>query len=143
MSFGPATTQRDIDGACYRIRQAGDALKHSCLLIADTNNDNDAALDGVVQLKYDAHCCYLIIDKATEELVVIDPHPALSARIENVVTCRDYKVKAVLSTVRYSITEAAELLGYFTKKSSNLMPLDGLRAITVAVTLFLPTLKLM
>ena len=121
MSFGPATTQQDIDEACYRIRQAGDALKHSCLLIADTNNDNDAALDGVVQLKYDAHCCYLIIDKAAKELVVIDPHPALSARIENVVTCRDYKVKAVLSTGSDTdITEAAELLrGILLRESSN------------------------
>ncbi|MTJ01110.1 aminotransferase class V-fold PLP-dependent enzyme [Idiomarina piscisalsi] len=111
MSFGPATSQQDIDEACYRIRQAGDALKHSCLLIADTNNDNDAALDGVVQLKYDTHCCYLVIDKLAKELAVIDPHPALSARIENIVNCRGYTVKTVLSTDSGSeISEAAKLL---------------------------------
>lgn len=111
MSFGPATSQQDIDEACYRIRQAGDALKHSCLLIADTNNDNDAALDGVVQLKYDTHCCYLIIDKVAKELAVIDPHPALSGRIENIVNCRGYNVKAILSSDSDSdITEAAQLL---------------------------------
>lgn len=111
MSFGPATMQQDIDEACYRIRQAGEALKHSCLLIADTNDDNDVALDGVVQLKYDAHCCYLIIDKKAKELAVIDPDPALSARVENIVNCRNYSVKAVLSsTLNSDIAEAAELL---------------------------------
>lgn len=58
LSFGPATRQEEITEACVRIKQAADALRNSCLIVADTNNDNDAQLDGVVQLKYDDHCCY-------------------------------------------------------------------------------------
>ena len=75
LSFGPATRQEEITEACVRIKQVADALRNSCLIVADTNNDNDAQLDGVVQLKYDDHCCYLVIDKQAKEIAVIDPHP--------------------------------------------------------------------
>lgn len=103
LSFGPATQQEEIDEACVRIKQAADALRSSCLIVADTNNDNDAELDGVVQLKYDDHCCYLIIDRQAKKIVVIDPHPALAGRIENIVSCQHYLVKAVISTSADSV----------------------------------------
>ncbi|MFP3457674.1 hypothetical protein R0J89_15635, partial [Psychrobacter sp. SIMBA_152] len=81
------------------------------MIVADTNNDNDAQLDGVVQLKYDDHCCYLVIDKQAKEIAVIDPHPALAGRIENIVSCQHYQVKAVVSTSADSITsQSIELL---------------------------------
>ena len=111
LSFGPATRQEEITEACVRIKQAADALRNSCLIVADTNNDNDAQLDGVVQLKYDDHCCYLVIDKQAKEIAVIDPHPALAGRIENIVSCQHYQVKAVVSTSADSITsQSIELL---------------------------------
>lgn len=111
LSFGPATQQSEINDACVRIKQAADALRNSCLIVADTNNDNDAQLDGVVQLKYDDHCCYLVIDRKAKEIAVIDPHPALAGRIENIVNCQGYSVKAVVSTAADSImTESIELL---------------------------------
>ena len=111
LSFGPATEQTEINEACVRIKQAADALRNSCLIVADTNNDNDAQLDGVVQLKYDDHCCYLVIDRKAKEIVVIDPHPALAGRIENIVSCQHYRVKAVVATAATPmISQSIELL---------------------------------
>jgi cysteine sulfinate desulfinase/cysteine desulfurase-like protein/rhodanese-related sulfurtransferase len=111
LSFGPATQQSEITEACARIRQAADALRNSCLIVADTNNDKDTELDGVVQLKYDDHCCYLIIDKGAQEIAVIDPHPALAGRIENIVSCQNYHVKALVSTAADDVmTQSIALL---------------------------------
>jgi cysteine sulfinate desulfinase/cysteine desulfurase-like protein/rhodanese-related sulfurtransferase len=111
LSFGPATTQAEIDEACERLQQAAAALKQSCLIVADTNDDNDGLLDGVVQLRYDDQCSYLLIDRTARQMVVIDPHPALAGRIENIVRCQGYQIPAVLSTAAEGeIANAAAML---------------------------------
>ncbi|WP_404402146.1 aminotransferase class V-fold PLP-dependent enzyme [Idiomarina seosinensis] len=111
MSFGPATTRQHIDLACERLQQAAKALQQSCLIVADTNDDNDRLLDGVVQLRYDDHCCYLIIDQQAGQMLVVDPHAALAGRIENIVRCQHYQVPAVLTTQPEGpIADAAALL---------------------------------
>ncbi len=110
LSFGPATSQATIHAACERIRHAASALRHSCLLLADTNEDIDSDLDGVVQLRFDNRCCYLIIDKAARQLVVIDPLPELAERIERLVQCQHYRVRAVLTTEPHSSQSPAAML---------------------------------
>ena len=111
MSFGPATTQDTIDKACERIQLVAQALQQSCLIVADTNNDHDAKLDGVVQLKYDDHCCYVLIDRDASEVAIIDPHPALAGRLENLVQCQQYDVKGVLvSSDDDDVQQAAAML---------------------------------
>lgn len=110
LSFGPATEQATIDAACQRIKEAAQALRHSCLLLSDTNEDFDSELDGVVQLRFDAQCCYLIIDRAARELVVIDPVAQLSERIEKLVECQHYRVKAVVTTEPQSANSTAAML---------------------------------
>lgn len=98
LSFGPATTAETIQQACQRIEEAARALRQSCLLLVDTQEDIDSELDGVVQLRFDQQCCYLIIDKAARELVVIDPVPELAERIQRLVQCQHYHVQAILTT---------------------------------------------
>ncbi|RUO78299.1 aminotransferase class V-fold PLP-dependent enzyme [Pseudidiomarina taiwanensis] len=98
LSFGPATQAETIAQACQRIEEAARALRQSCLLLVDTQEDIDSELDGVVQLRFDQQCCYLIIDKAARELVVIDPVPELAERIQRLVQCQHYHVQAILST---------------------------------------------
>ncbi|MDN7134696.1 aminotransferase class V-fold PLP-dependent enzyme [Pseudidiomarina terrestris] len=98
LSFGPATEQATVDAACARIEEAAQALRHSCLLLSDTNEDFDSELDGVVQLRFDAQCCYLVIDRSAREMAVIDPIPQLADRIEKLVACQHYRVKAVVTT---------------------------------------------
>lgn len=110
LSFGPATSQATISAACERIQQAASALRHSCLLLADTNEDIDSDLDGVVQLRFDNRCCYLIIDKAARQLVVIDPLPELAERIERLVQCQHYWVRAVLTTEPHDQQSPAAML---------------------------------
>jgi cysteine sulfinate desulfinase/cysteine desulfurase-like protein/rhodanese-related sulfurtransferase len=111
MSFGPATTQATVDKACERIQLVAQALQQSCLIVADTNNDHDAQLDGVVQLKYDDHCCYVLIDREAREVAIIDPHPALAGRLENLVRCQNYDVQGVLvSSDDSDVQQAASML---------------------------------
>lgn len=110
LSFGPATSAATIDAACARIRDAAMALKQSCLLVSDTNEDVDSDLDGVVQLRFDSHCCYLLIDKAAGEMAVIDPVPELAERIERLVACQNYRVKAVLTTEAQAPDSPAAML---------------------------------
>ncbi|RUO79741.1 aminotransferase class V [Idiomarina tyrosinivorans] len=98
LSFGPAMTDAELALACQRIETAGNALRESCLVVADTHADSEQPLNGVVQLRQGNQCCYLVIDQQAQEMVVIDPHPALAQRIENLVKCRGYSVNAVLST---------------------------------------------
>ena len=79
--------------------------------MANTNNDHDAQLDGVVQLKYDDHCCYVLIDREAREVAIIDPHPALAGRLENLVRCQNYDVQGVLvSSDDSDVQQAASML---------------------------------
>lgn len=110
LSFGPATEQQVIDAACMRIKEAAQALRHSCLLLSDTNEDFDSELDGVVQLRFDAQCCYLIIDRQAREMAVIDPVPQLAERIEKLVECQHYRVKAVVTTEQQGAQSTAAML---------------------------------
>lgn len=98
LSFGPATSAADIAAACSRIRRAAQALQQSCLLPTDVNSDSDSDLNGIVQWRYDDHCCYLIIDKAARQLIIIDPVAPLAERLENLVQCRGYKVQAIVTS---------------------------------------------
>lgn len=110
LSFGPATEQASIDAACQRIEEAAQALRHSCLLLSDTNEDFDSELDGVVQLRFDAQCCYLVIDRAAREMAVIDPIPQLAERIEKLVDCQHYRVKSVVTTEPHTSDSTAAML---------------------------------
>ncbi|MDT7525276.1 aminotransferase class V-fold PLP-dependent enzyme [Pseudidiomarina sp. GXY010] len=110
LSFGPATEAATIKAACERIQTAAHALRQSCLLIADTSEDIDSNLDGVVQLRFGNQCCYLLIDKAAKEMVVIDPLPELAERIERLVACQHYCVKAVLTTEPQPANSPAAML---------------------------------
>lgn len=110
LSFGPATTADTIAAACERIQEAAQALRQSCLLVADTNEDIDSDLDGIVQWRFGSACCYLVIDKAAGEMAVIDPVAELAERIERLVACQRYRVKAVLTTEPHGPQSAAAML---------------------------------
>lgn len=98
LSFGPATSAAVIDQACTRIRAAAKALEASCLVPQTSRAPSDSDLDGMVQWRFGASCTYLVIAREQRELAIIDPQPAFAERIENLVRCRDYQVKAVISS---------------------------------------------
>lgn len=101
MSFGPATTQQEIDQACKAIKKAVKALHQSCLLLSDTQDNSDFGVDGLQQWIYDQQCTWCFVDKEAKECVVIDMVPELVNKFEKLVKCQGYKVKAVLDSHRH------------------------------------------
>ena len=101
LSFGPATTQQEIDKACVAIKKAVKALQHSCLMIADTQDNSAFGVDGLQQWVYDQQCSWCFVDHQAKECVVIDLVPELVNKFVKLVKCQNYKVKAVLETHRH------------------------------------------
>ena len=101
MSFGPATTQQEIDEACEAIKKAVKALHHSCLILSDTQDNSEFAVDGLQQWVYDQQCTWCYVDKAAGECIVLDMIPELVHKFETLVKCQDYRVNGVLETHRH------------------------------------------
>jgi cysteine desulfurase len=93
MSFGPLVDEATIAAACVRIDHCGAALRASCLIPSERAS---APQDGVLQLGVDGACTWLVMDAASRSCVVIDPLPELSGRIEALLRCQDYQVRAIL-----------------------------------------------
>ena len=99
LSFGPAMSQAEVDQACQRISQAGQALKRSCLVLSDQSDDSDVfGVKGLLQLKHGGSCSWLYCDEASNQCVIIDPLPALAQRLDTLVRCRQLKLLAVLDS---------------------------------------------
>ena len=101
MSFGPATTQEEIDKACAAIKKAVIALHHSCLILSDTEDNSEFAVDGLQQWVYDQQCTWCYVDKQAGQCVVIDMIPELVNKFETLVKCQNYQVNGVLETHRH------------------------------------------
>lgn len=99
MSFGPLTTESEINAACERIEDAGRALCDSCLVLSDDSNTiTSEPVDGLVQLKNGSDCTWLLMDKATSNCVVIDPFESLAGRAESLIRCQKSNVLAILDS---------------------------------------------
>ena len=99
LSFGPLTLESEINAACVRIRQAGQALCESCLLpSAETDWAVDEKLDGLIQLKNGSMCTWLLMDSESGNCLVVDPFDELAERAESLIRCQKSKVLAVLDS---------------------------------------------
>lgn len=105
MSFGPATTQQEIDFACQAIRKAVKALQQSCLVLSDTQDNSAFGVDGLQQWVYNQQCSWCYVDNVAKECVVIDLVPELVGKFETLVKCQGYKVAGVLFTHRHANDE--------------------------------------
>ncbi|WKE66953.1 aminotransferase class V-fold PLP-dependent enzyme [Gallaecimonas kandeliae] len=94
LSFGPAMTQEQVDQACVRILEAAEALKHSCRHPQQAHTDEK--IQGLVQLKSGADCCYLLV--AGDQCVIVDPVSPLTERLVQIIQCQDLKVIAILDS---------------------------------------------
>ncbi|NMP17735.1 aminotransferase class V-fold PLP-dependent enzyme [Thalassotalea sp. Y01] len=106
MSFGPATTQQEIDNACAAILKAASAMRNSCLVISDTQEDIDSKFDGLQQWVYDSQCTWCYVDKQAKQVILIDPVAELSEKFETFIRCRDYEIRAILTTHDHSEKES-------------------------------------
>ena len=100
LSFGPAMTAPELDAACERIKQAVAALRHSCLLSAEsaTPADSPTPQAGLLQLKAEGACCWVYTEPQSRATVIIDPLPELMARLVKLVECQKLPVVAILDT---------------------------------------------
>ena len=99
LSFGPLTTETEIESACERIEQAGQALCESCLVVSSkANSIAGQELDGLIQLKNGSMCTWMLMDAKSKRCIIIDPFEELSDRVEMLVRCQESKVVAILDT---------------------------------------------
>ena len=96
LSFGPAVDASTIAAACARIGRCGEALRRSGML-AEAGPDTPP-LDGPTQLTAAGSNTWLVCDAASRTCVVIDPQPALEARVETLLRGHGYELLARLST---------------------------------------------
>jgi cysteine sulfinate desulfinase/cysteine desulfurase-like protein/glyoxylase-like metal-dependent hydrolase (beta-lactamase superfamily II)/rhodanese-related sulfurtransferase len=99
VSFGPASTESEINAACRRIEEAGRAMCDACLIVShDVDTTTGTQLDGLIQLKKGSMCSWLFMDAASKQCIIIDPFDELVDRIESIVHCQESRVLAVLDT---------------------------------------------
>ncbi|WP_394201461.1 aminotransferase class V-fold PLP-dependent enzyme [Shewanella waksmanii] len=98
LSFGPAMTQDEVDQACERIQIAANALGHSCLRQSQTTINDKAPLEGLVELRSGANCCWIYADQNSQQAVVIDAVPELVDRIDTLLQCQQLKPVAIVDT---------------------------------------------
>jgi cysteine desulfurase len=127
LSFGRAWNDGECGIACARIIESGHALRDACLLSEAASHKND--FDGVLQMKHDGACTWLIIERAAGQCVVIDPIAELGERIERYIRCQDLRVVAVLDTHSHADHESsrAQLLAHLGEGYLSLaQPVDAL-----------------
>lgn len=99
LSFSTCTTDEEIKTACERIIEAGNALCDSCLAISNSVGASKRhPVDGLIQLKHENHCSWILFDQSTQSCIIFDPVEPLAERIELLVRCQDCRVLAVLDT---------------------------------------------
>ena len=98
LSFGPAMTQAECDRACAAIANLSEVVCKHCLVLTDATPTLELHAHGLVQLKHDALCSYLLICPDTRRAVVIDPVLPLALRIANIIQGQGLTVAAILDT---------------------------------------------
>lgn len=99
MSFGPASTQAEIDQACEAILNIKPALEHACMVLSDAREAEGAPLQtGLIELKTDDCCTWVYIDANDKSCVIIDPVEAIVERVARWVNCQELTVKAIIDT---------------------------------------------
>lgn len=103
LSFGPATTPSEIEQGCRAIRDAGLAIKASCMMCSDPDMKFEAPevlRDGVVQLRSGASNSWIIVHAASKTAIVVDPvdTDSVAERIVNFLNCQNLTVMAIVDT---------------------------------------------
>ncbi|MBB5204256.1 cysteine sulfinate desulfinase/cysteine desulfurase-like protein/rhodanese-related sulfurtransferase [Inhella inkyongensis] len=121
LSFGPAVNQLFIDDACARIRSCGEALRACCL---GSHTDPLPLTDGVTRFEVDGACCYVVVDAASRQCVVIDPLPELFDHLLQWLSCQQAQVRAVLDT--HSHADHESVAGTLREALMNPLAVDAL-----------------
>lgn len=98
LSFGPAMTAAECQQACEAISALAEVVCKHCLVLTDATPTLEIHARGLLQLKHEALCSYVLICPVSREVVVIDPVLPLAGRIANIIQGQGLRLKAVLDT---------------------------------------------
>lgn len=98
LSFGPAMTQQECQQACAAIKPLADIVNKHCLVLTDATPTLEIHASGLLQLKHEALCSYVLICQDSRVAMVIDPVLPLASRIASIIQGQGLKLKAVLDT---------------------------------------------
>lgn len=98
LSFGPAMTQQQCDAACERLRSLAPVLAKHCLVLSDATPIIEPHAQGIIQLKHEDMCSYLVICPQSRQAVIIDPVLPLANRIANIVQGQQLQLQAIVDT---------------------------------------------
>lgn len=98
LSFGPAMTEAECDAACAAIRALSDVVSKHCLVLTDATPTLEIHAHGLLQLKHEALCSYVLICPDSRQALVIDPVLPLAGRIANIIQGQGLSVVAVLDS---------------------------------------------
>ena len=102
LSFGPAMTATECTDACKAISALKEVVNKHCLVVTDATPTLEIHANGLLQLKHEDSCSYLLIDAQAKQAVVIDPVPALVNRMINIVQGRQLRLLAILETHQHA-----------------------------------------
>ncbi|EGM78850.1 cysteine desulfurase family protein [Rheinheimera sp. A13L] len=98
LSFGPAMTAEECQQACKAILALKVVVNSCCLVLSDASSTELQPLAGLVQLKHEDLCSYLLVSAETSEVIIIDAVLPLASRIALLVQGHQLKVRAILDT---------------------------------------------
>jgi len=98
LSFGPAMTKAECEHACQAISALKAVVSKHCLVLTDATPTLEIHARGLLQLKHEALCSYVLICPDSLEALVIDPVLPLAGRIANIIQGQGLQLKAVLDT---------------------------------------------
>ncbi|WP_445766410.1 aminotransferase class V-fold PLP-dependent enzyme [Rheinheimera sp.] len=98
LSFGPAMTEAECDVACTAIRALSDVVSKHCLVLTDATPTLEIHAHGLLQLKHEALCSYVLICPDSRQALVIDPVLPLAGRIANIIQGQGLTLCTVLDT---------------------------------------------
>ena len=107
LSFGPCTSQQEINLGCQLIRESAAVLKSNCLLDVPAETRVEARVtapkntqlkDGIIQFVAGHSNTWLIVDLASRSCIILDPTEPVAERIESFIRCQKLDVLAILDT---------------------------------------------
>ncbi|WP_333608677.1 aminotransferase class V-fold PLP-dependent enzyme [Arsukibacterium sp.] len=98
LSFGPAFSAAECEAACQAIRALANVVTEHCLVLTDVSAVVEPHADGLLQLKHEARCSYLLISAQKRQALIIDPVLALAERIANIVQGQNLQLLAIIDT---------------------------------------------
>ncbi|KKO46833.1 cysteine desulfurase [Arsukibacterium ikkense] len=102
LSFGPAMTATECHDACQAIKALTAVVNKHCLVVTDATPTLEIHASGLLQLKHEDSCSYLLIDSDSAQAVVIDPVAALLNRMVNIIQGRQLELVAILQTHQHA-----------------------------------------